>query len=325
MKKDHVLQPSITVVLCTCNGESYLPEQLESIAGQKLLPAELLICDDASDDATDRIVSEFARKAPFPVTFYQNEIRLGVVENYSRLLQRCRAPYIALCDQDDIWLPHRLDSAFCALQKAGRQQGPLPLLVHSDLRVVDHHARPLAPSFMALRRIRHHRHEPLRRLLVQNFVTANTVLVNRTLLQAALPFPPGAVMHDWWLALVAAALGKIVFQAHPTVLYRQHETNLVGAGAFYSLQNFSRLLDRSGAEKELASVVKQARALQERLQKLNAPEPPFLGTFLEVLSAGGLRAPAAVLKLGIKKEGFFRNLYYLYLLARGDYLEYAGS
>lgn len=323
MSGENTAEARIIVALCTFNGAAYLPEQLESIAAQDLLPAEVFIADDASEDSTGRVVAEFSRAAPFPVHFRRNKTRLGVVANYSRLLQRCRASYIALSDQDDIWLPHRLKSSYRVLREAECRYGEnRPLLVHSDLSVVDNRARLLAPSFMALRRIGHCDEEPLKRLLVQNFVTANTVLVNRALLEAALPFPPGAVMHDWWLALVAAATGKILFQAaKPTVLYRQHEANLVGAGAFYSGRSLARFLDRAGSGKELAAAVNQAVALQKHLRRLDLPEPPFLDACLRALQGGGFRAPLTVLRLGVKKQGLLRNLHFFFLMAAAGYRE----
>src|SRR4051812_16300560 len=98
----------ISIALATYNGEKYLSAQLESLALQTRLPAELVVCDDCSTDRTIDIIDEFIARAPFPVRVARNESRLGFVNNFMRAAQGCRADLIAFCDQDDIWEPNKL-------------------------------------------------------------------------------------------------------------------------------------------------------------------------------------------------------------------------
>ena len=124
-------------------------EQLESIAAQTLLPVELVVCDDGSTDDTMALVRDFARWAPFAVRLYGNENRLGVIANYSRTVSLCRGDYIALCDQDDLWRPEKLELSLDYMRGAEERYGQkTPLLVHSDLQVVDLQGRFMAASMM---------------------------------------------------------------------------------------------------------------------------------------------------------------------------------
>jgi glycosyltransferase involved in cell wall biosynthesis len=314
----------ISIALCTYNGLPFLSEQLKSIAGQTILPLELIVLDDASTDLTVQEICEFSKQAPFTVTLYENKERLGPIQNFSQAINACQGHYIALCDQDDFWLPNRLELTFQAMKVAEEKFGShVPLLVHTDLAVVDAAGKSIAPSFMNLSRIRHCAEKPLSKLIAQNFVTGNTILINRPLAKAALPIPAEAAMHDWWLALVAAAVGRIIFIDQPTVLYRQHKTNLIGAGGFFTLRNMKRLLDINNMNKELAATLKQAAALNNILAKKNdCTIPAWLPDLLEEIMQNRLQAVKATARYGVKKQGFIRNIIFKILLFMGGYLTY---
>ncbi len=106
----------ISVAICTYNGEKYLSEQLASIAAQTRLPDEMVVCDDCSSDATPDLVEEFARSAPFPVRFFRNPINLRSTKNFEHAIALCDGDFIALCDQDDIWLPEKLARQLAILE-----------------------------------------------------------------------------------------------------------------------------------------------------------------------------------------------------------------
>ena len=99
---------SVSVAMATYNGEAYIHEQLESLASQTLLPAELVVTDDRSSDRTLEVVESFARNAPFPVRIYRNDRNLGFADNFFNAAARCNGDLIAFCDQDDKWLDHKL-------------------------------------------------------------------------------------------------------------------------------------------------------------------------------------------------------------------------
>src|SRR5215208_90703 len=97
------------VAMCTYNGAQFVAEQLDSIAAQTRRPDELVVCDDGSDDATPEIIREFAHRASFPLRFYVNETNLGSTRNFERAISLCEGDFIALADQDDVWLPEKLE------------------------------------------------------------------------------------------------------------------------------------------------------------------------------------------------------------------------
>ncbi len=98
----------MSVALCTYNGQAYLPEQLESIATQTLLPDELVVCDDCSTDITPQLIKDFAAGAPFPVRFLSNPENLGSTRNFAQTVELCGGEIIALADQDDVWRRDKL-------------------------------------------------------------------------------------------------------------------------------------------------------------------------------------------------------------------------
>lgn len=315
---------NVSIALCTCNGMPYLRELLKSIAGQSLAPAELVACDDCSIDATLECLDQFSREAAFPVRIYRNSRQLGVIQNFARAISLCRGDYVALCDQDDIWLPDKLAVSLKAIREAeaaGHEDEPV--LLHTDLQVVDLFGKVIAPSFMQMQKICHMATEPLKTLLVQNFVTGCTVLINRPLIKAALPLPENILMHDWWLAMIAASLGRLIFIPRPTVLYRQHGRNAVGAKKYYSAANLTRLVRLEQLEQVIAQTITQACSLELRLNQLSgAKAPAYLSAYLEAAFTNGKQAASCAGRNGIGKQGRLRNWVFLSALSKSGYLKH---
>lgn len=318
---DHLSETKISVAICTFNGEQFLEEQLKSIAIQSLPPSELIISDDNSTDSTLSIIEKFSAEATFPIRIIRNNKQLGVTANFSQALSNCSGDYVALCDQDDIWQPGKLEADYLNIRKTETAFGKnTPVLIHSDPVPVDTAGVPIADSFMKIRRIYHLDEEPLRRLLVQNFVTGCTVMVNRILLDIALPIPPAAVIHDWWLALTAAATGSITFNKHQSVFYRQHHQNVIGATPYYSLENLKRLFSFKELEKEFAESLKQANCLLQRLKSIKSYEAPaYLQDYLTVAEIGGLKAVSFVINQKIIKAGWQLTMIQLLMFADKGY------
>lgn len=209
---------------------------MRSIAAQSLCPDELVICDDRSCDQTARIIEECSQTLPFPIRYMVNSERMGVVRNFEQAIGMCRGRYIALADQDDVWLPDKLENQLAVIRQLETEVGAdTPILVHSDLVIVDESLRPIYPSMLRALRLHKDSNDSIRVLLVQNSVTGCATMINRPLIESALPFSEHAVMHDWWLAICAAAYGEVRTILMPTVLYRQHGGNQVGAGRYWGL------------------------------------------------------------------------------------------
>ena len=260
------------IVLPTHNGSRFLDAQIESIAAQTVSEWRLLIRDDGSSDDTVGLIDAWTARESRIERLQHPRGNLGVVQNVATLLETARdrgAAAVMLADQDDVWRPRKVERTLVRLDELETAVGPtLPVLVHTDLEVVDDELEPVAASFMAFQRIHHEPEDALRLLLVQNFVTGCTVLANRPLLDLALPVPDVTPMHDWWLGLCAAAAGVVAFVAEPTVQYRQHGGNTIANKGFWRRVNPRRSSWterwREGS-RTYRQTVAQARALAERL------------------------------------------------------------
>src|SRR5918999_5402526 len=222
--------PSYSVVLSTYNGARFLADQIESIRAQTAPDWRLYVRDDGSSDETRALVAQWAAVDQRIVIVSDSSGNLGAPASFGILLTHAFAQgerYVFLSDQDDVWLPDRVARMLgVAIEYEACLGASVPLLVHSDLQVVSTDLRVVRPSFFRFQRIDPSADTRLVRLALRNAVTGCATLVNRALLEHALPFPTIS-MHDWWLAQCAALFGYIVLVDRPTVLYRQHGTNVL--------------------------------------------------------------------------------------------------
>ena len=152
---------------------------------------------------------------------------LGYVIENKKLLG-LEAVYVMPCDQDDIWVEEKIAVTMQRMQAMEAEDSNLPILVHSDLTVVSADNEEISSSYMSYQGLNAKRNT-LGPLLLSNTVTGCTALLNEALVRQCIPVSPEAIMHDWWLALVASAFGRISYIESALVLYRQHGTNAVGA------------------------------------------------------------------------------------------------
>ncbi|HEY0412885.1 MAG TPA: glycosyltransferase [Allosphingosinicella sp.] len=214
--------PSVSIAMSTFNGERFLEAQLDSLAAQTRPPIELQIGDDISTDATPQIVHDFTRRAPFPVIFHRNETQLGFGENFVRTARRCRGDWIAFCDQDDVWLPRKLDICTAAIAAGGAD----------DLMLVAHDATVADEQLTPLRRLYNYPPSRLAKRLELDpdwHCTGFTQLVRGTLLREVpaeprptVPWHPWREPHDVWTCILANATGSILLLGEPLALYRRH-------------------------------------------------------------------------------------------------------
>jgi glycosyltransferase involved in cell wall biosynthesis len=220
----------IDILLATYNGEKYLNQQIDSIITQTYKDWQLLIRDDLSTDNTVNIIKNHTCKYPDKIRpIEDNKGHLGLAQNFGALLELALSEYIMFCDQDDIWLPNKIELTLNTMKAAGQTWPNTPLLVHTDLKVVDETLNPIAESFWKLHRISPESDCQLKKIIYRNIVTGCTVMINKKAKEISMPFPPEARIHDWWIALNVVKYGKIIHIAMPTVLYRQHIANLIGA------------------------------------------------------------------------------------------------
>ncbi len=220
----------IDILLATYNGERFLAEQMDSILAQSVNDWRLLVRDDGSSDATVINIRRYAEAFPDKILYIQDDERkLGPTQNFSRLMECAIAPYVMFCDQDDIWLPDKIEKSLSKIKEMEMRHGPsTPLLVYTDLSVCDEYGKLVADSYWRFQRINPRVALHPASALVQDNATGNTFIFNRALNDLATPVPPEMIGHDWWVALIALYAGKIDYLTDRTLRYRQHSGNVSG-------------------------------------------------------------------------------------------------
>jgi glycosyltransferase involved in cell wall biosynthesis len=222
----------IAILLATYNGEKYLDDQMGSLFAQTYSDFIVIVRDDCSNDRTPEILARWAASYPDKIKIVSDDRgNLRSIKNFGRLMEVCDTPYFAFCDQDDVWLPNKIELAVNEVRRLESQFGQAtPVLVHSDLKVVDGDLREIAPSFFRYSHIDLGKAERLDHMLINNVVQGCASVGNRSLLELALPIPDGVPYHDWWVALLATSCGVMRTIREPTILWRQHGRNQAGAG-----------------------------------------------------------------------------------------------
>lgn len=228
-----------SVALCTFNGEAFLPEQLESFCRQTDLPDEVVVCDDCSSDRTFAILEQWAASAPFPVRLFRNERNLGFSQNFQKTIERCEGEVIFLSDQDDVWLPQKLE-----LMKKEFLQDPGLVALTCRVCYADEELKPFTQ-------------DELRRMTSTDVRSASAwalarpfpgccLAIRKPLAEKVLPVPP-IWPHDMWLQMTLPFWGAVKFldTAEPLMIHRGHSQSITtremrdswyyGRNAFYCL------------------------------------------------------------------------------------------
>ena len=309
----------ICILLAAYNGEKYLAQQIESIQGQTVSNWTLLVRDDGSIDDTKAFLGKCAERDPRIRVLNDKLGRLGGTRNFGALMQAAAAEpvdRIFFSDQDDMWLPDKMFKQLQLLHDLEDRHGTgMPLLTYSDMEVVDENLHQIHPSFMRYQRQRHEPRHPIHVLLTQNFVAGCTVAINRPLLEFAIPLPDEIQLHDWWLAVCAAACGRIGYIDQPLVRYRQHASNEVGAVTVPGILNFFAAAYRKRLSRPhyfTLRPIRQAAALGERLRiskvECSSDVRRVIDAFASCGEVGVWRRMLTVYRLPLRRQGLLRNL-----------------
>lgn len=278
------------IVLSTRDGAAFLESQLTSLRDQTAADWRLYVRDDGSRDDTLAVLRGFAAREPRVKLVLADGRSLGAPASFGLLMQHALEAgerHVFLCDQDDVWMTDKCERMLAAMRRSEARAGEAgPVLVHSDLRVVDDSLAQLHPSFAVQHGFPRSREAP--RLLLANTVTGCAALANAALLRCALPMPAVA-MHDWWLAQCAAAFGEIAYLDEPTVLYRQHARNLVGARGWVARARAIASSPTSwwtGSAPRFLQVLRQLWTLRARARERGLAVRPDVSAALETLHEG---------------------------------------
>lgn len=300
---------TVTVALCTYNSEAYLQPLLDSVLKNEYTDFHLYVQDDCSRDGTldilracpDNRLAVSVNEAPSG----------GAGQNFMRALLACPdSPYIMFADADDVWDSGKIGKTLAAMRAAEDMYGAdVPILVHSDLAVVDEKLREISPSLWRYEQITPSRTE-LRQMLAQNNVTGCAMMINRALADCVKEVPQHFVMHDWWLALCAAAFGRIVALDEPLIRYRQHGDNSVGAYNAASLSaSAKRLTDKERVRRIYLSMFRQAGCFAETYKdRLTAAQYRLCCAYAAMEQKGHIGRVFTLLRHGFWKNTWLRNL-----------------
>lgn len=217
----------VNILMSTYNGQQFLAEQIRSIQEQSYTDWTLFIRDDGSSDNTKEILKDFERQdSRIHLIDSDKSDNLGVIKSFHKLVNHDRADYYFFSDQDDVWLPNKLE---LSLKEAQNYLADLPLMVYMDLKVVNQDLEIMTESMVKSQS--HHANTELVQELTENTVTGGVAMINHALAEMWQE-TDDILMHDWYLALLASAFGNLVFIDQPGELYRQHSDNVLGARTF---------------------------------------------------------------------------------------------
>jgi len=304
----------ITVLMGTFNGEKYVGEQLDSLLDQTLLPDRILIHDDCSTDSTFEILSRYHKKFPELIEVVRNPSNSGGSgRNFMSMMTVERDDYLMLCDQDDVWRPDKIQKSLDKMAAMEAQWGvDSPCLMHSDLTVVDEDLVPDETSFRESTFANYDR-TTLKDQIIQNTATGCTIMYNRALAELITRTPQHMVMHDWWISLIAAAFGHMGHIDDRTILYRQHRENQIGVTDMRTLRyKLNRLVNPAQVKADIAKTYPQAQEFLEFFSsKLDEGQKALLRDYCAIPTRNKLGRIASVIRLGVWKTGFSRNVAYL--------------
>lgn len=217
----------VAILLSTYNGEKYLAEQLSSILVQSYFDFKLYIVDDGSTDNTDKIIDEFTVIDQRVVKVYKEREHDGPCISYMWLLDQINADFYFFCDQDDVWMSDKIKKSMALAEQCSTNK---PLLIHSDLKIVDESMQVLHESFWAFNGTKQAEFSSFDFHCAYNNIPGCTMLINKVTRDLSLPMPKSAKMHDAWIALVVSYNeGLILAINEPLIYYRQHTNNTIGA------------------------------------------------------------------------------------------------
>jgi glycosyltransferase involved in cell wall biosynthesis len=304
------MKPKISVAMTTYNGRLFLKEQLDSIAAQSRQVDELVVCDDGSADNTVGMLNKFKAAAPFPVRIAVNEKNLGCTKNFEKAISLCGGDIILLCDQDDVWLPHKaavIEEMFLANPDCG--------MAFTDAVVVDEKNRPLSKlwtdfEFDKRRQRKIKAGNGFETFVRGNVVTGATAAVTKSFFEEARPFPAD-VTHDYWMAMAAVLKNKLFFNGAVTINYRKHSAQQIGTPPSAFFQKLKRIpdLDKEAVQRKVLREELDGRFhLTEAQNKLFADSIEFYRY-----------------RNGIRRYGLMRIPKIIYNLSMGNYHKFSGG
>lgn len=304
----------IDIIMATRNGRQYLKEQIDSILNQTFTDFRLIIRDDASSDGTVDLLSMYQTLYPDKIKIVGDGTASGSAKNnFFLLMKESEADYVMFADQDDVWESNKVEEAYRYIRSREKKVGKdKPILCHGDPKVVNEKLEMMNESMGKVQKLDYKR-KKLRHYLVQNNLTGCTTIANRKLIDLCEEMPEEAIMHDWWLALIASAFGRVMFMGEAHMLYRQHGNNTEGVKNLRSpIYLIKKLFDRKNVKKSLELTYSQAEKFYEIFgDRLEMKDAETVKMFCSMKNKRKLSKILTMTEYRFSKSGLSRELGYI--------------
>lgn len=308
MKKKEGKRLVIDILLATYNGEKYLEEQIESLEKQTFKDFRILIRDDGSTDSTQLIINKLCQQYSNIIQIDDNEICGSPQKNFFQILKYATSDYIMFCDQDDVWLPNKIDISYNEIKK----YDDIATLVCTDSILVNENLQNIDSNKLQTSK----KYTDFSKLLLGNCFMGCTMMLNKKLYSMITNVPEECLMHDVWVTLLASSLGKIIIIPKKCMLYRQHGNNCVGGK---NIKNMKYILDKFNDKEtkfNLKKLIEQADAFNRIYGKLlNDKNKHIINHFINLYTYTKIKRIYVIFKYRLLKKGFFRclgEMYYLF-------------
>ena len=302
----------VDILVALHNGAPWIVQQLDSLAQQSYQNFRIIVVDDASSDAGPELIRHHTLFQQGRIQLIEKSNNHGVVKTFEELIRLSKADFAFLADQDDWWLPNKIEIFVSEAVRLQHELGEdTPVFLHSDLVVVDEKLGMIHPSLWTYQHLQPVHAYNFSALLTQNVVTGCASMLNRALLNRVSRIPQGVIMHDYYLVLTAAAFGVVEHINQSTVLYRQHRKNTLGAQPYRPLIFFKDGLDRHRRKilQSLDAVSNQARILLDMFSnELSPAHKSACFALANIQSAGWFKKRYLIIRYGFWKVGFARNI-----------------
>jgi glycosyltransferase involved in cell wall biosynthesis len=260
-----MVRAKVSILLSTYNSEAYLSEQIDSVINQTTKDWILYIRDDGSSDNTISLIEDYCRRYDNIIFLKDGLANLGSKKSFINLLTQVDSSYYMFCDHDDVWLPFKIEKTLNKMLETESAHPGKPVLIFTDLIIVDNNLNILNNSMWTYQKTNPEHAKDFYLLSVSNPVTGCTVMINQRAKEISLPMSQKSLMHDLWIALKVSYYGNVDFISEPTVLYRQHANNVIGAKKTDLRHYLSGLTHLSGTIMDNIRLIQMINSLGVRI------------------------------------------------------------
>lgn len=301
----------ITILMATYNGEKYIKQQLDSLLKQTVQEFKIIIYDDCSSDNTFEILKSYQKKYPYKIYLHKTDKNSGNAKyTFMKMMIEYKDDYLMLCDQDDVWFEDKVEKSLRKIKQVEKSLGAgIPILVHTDLHVVDEDLNTISKSYKKAMNS-DFSITSLNSKLIQNTLTGCTAIYNKALSELIFEEPKYMIMHDWWLMLIASAFGTIQSIDMPTIYYRQHSNNSIGAKDVRTLKyKINKLINYKDMQKAINDTYEQAYYFFYMYKnKLTNEKNNLLIQYIDIPNKNKLGRFITICKLKTLKHGIARKI-----------------